>query len=323
MRLIKTGKGKMSPKQQISAQEFLKDIRSGMTYSELLEKHKLSPNRIQRIFRGLIDGQMMTLDELAGRCALFDDTVHNGIQSVRLLFRHIVNFVLPICEKEKPKTLGVVLDITEGGIGLKGIDATTGESKNFVIPANKFFDVAQVEFRAQCRWVNREESSGKCIGGFEITNISPGAAIELRKLVQLIELANQVEVTECDEPSPEPADRREQERLTVELELTVHEATKRQNRGIIVNVSEEGIGVKGLSVETGECKTLVIPAHHGFVTFASIVMVAECRWTDTEGEPAERNSGFKVLQLTPKNALELAKLISTLSVSQKSDLTVS
>ncbi len=315
MRLIKTGTDDMSPKQQISAKEFIQDIRSGMTYSELLEKYKLSPNRIQRIFRGLIDGQVMTLDELGGRYALFDYTVQHGIESVRLLFRHVVNFVLPICEKEKPKTLGIVLDITEGGVGLKGIEAITGESKNFAIPANKFFDVAQVEFRAQCRWVNREESSGKCISGFEITNISPGAAVELRKLVQLIELSNQVEVTEC-------TDRREQERYTVEFALPVHEATKRQNKGIIVNVSEGGIGVKGISASPGTRKTLVIPAYHEFITFASIVMVAECRWIDTEGDPGERNSGFKVLQLTPKNVLELAKLVSALSMSQKSDLTV-
>ncbi len=89
-----------------------------------------------------------------------------------------------------------------------------------------------------------------------------------------------------------------------------------------MNVSEAGIGVKGLSAEPGERKTLVIPAYHGFVTFASIVMVAECRWIDAEGESGERNSGFKVLQLTAKNALELAKLISTLSESQKSDLTL-
>ena len=314
MRLIQTGPDDMSPKQQISAREFIEDTRSGMTCSELAEKYKLSPNSIQRIFRGMIDGEIMTIDELAGRYALFDDTVQHGIDSVRLLFRHVVNFVLPIYEKEKPKTLGIVLDITEGGVGLKGIEAITGESKNFVIPANKFFDVARVEFRARCRWVNREESTGKCIGGFEITNISPGALVELLKLVQLIELANQVEVTECDEPSPEKTDRREQERYTGAFTLPVHEATKRQNKGIIINVSEGGIGVHGLSVEPGERKTLVIPAHYGFATFDSIVMVAECRWIETEGGPGERNSGFKVLQLTPKNALELAKLISTLSV---------
>ncbi|MGO9119279.1 MAG: PilZ domain-containing protein [Desulfomonilaceae bacterium] len=303
----------MSPKQQISAREFIEDTRSGMTCSELAEKYKLSPNSIQRIFRGMIDGEIMTIDELAGRYALFDDTMQHGIDSVRLLFRQVVNFVLPIYEKETPKTLGTVLDITEGGFGLKGIEAITGEFKNFAIPANKFFDVARVEFRARCSWVNREESTGKCIGGFEITDISPGASVELRKLVQLIELANQVEVIECDEPSPEKTDRREEERYTGAFTLPVYEATKRHNKGIIINVSEGGIGVHGLSVKPGQRKTLVIQADYGFATFDSIVIVAECRWIETEGGQSERNSGFKVLQLTPKNALELAKLISTLS----------
>ena len=206
----RTGPNDMSPNQQISAREFIEDTRSGMTCSELAEKYKLLPEQFAAYFRGMIDGEIMTIDELAGRYALFDDTAQHGIDSVRLLFRHVVNFVLPIYEKEKPKTLGIVLDITEGGVGLKGIEAITGESKNFAIPANKFFDVARVEFRARCRWVNREESTGKCIGGFEITNISPGASVELLKLVQLIQLANQVEVIECDEPSPEKTDRRKQ-----------------------------------------------------------------------------------------------------------------
>jgi hypothetical protein len=304
----------MSPDEQISAKEFIEGTRSGMTCSELAEKYKLSPNSIQRIFRGMIDGGIMTIDELAGRYALFDDTAQHGIDSVRLLFRQVVNFVLPIHEKEKPKTLGAVLDITEGGVGVKGIEAITGESKDFAIPANKFFDVARVEFRARCRWVTREESTGKCIGGFEITNISPGASVELLKLVQLIELANQVEVLEYDEPSPEKTDRRKQERYTGGFTLPVYEATRRRNKGIIMNVSEGGIGVYGMRAAPGERKTLVIPAQYGFATFDSIVMVGECRWIETEERPGERNSGFKVLQLTAKNALELAKLISTLSV---------
>jgi hypothetical protein len=313
MRSIQTGPGDMSPKQQFSAREFIEDTRSGMTCSDLAEKYKLSPNSIQRVFRVMIDGEIMTIDGLAGRYALFDDTVQHGMDSVRLLFRQVVNFKLPIYEKEKPKTLGVVLDITEGGVGLKGIEAITGESKNFVIPADKFFDVVRVEFQARCVWVNREESTGKCIAGFEITDISPGALVELKKWVQLIELSNQVEVIELDEPLPEKTDRREEERYSGPVILPVYEATKRQNKGAIMNVSERGIGVHGLSAAPGERKTLVIRADYGFDTFDAIVVVAECRWTETEGKPWERNSGFKVLQLTAKNVLELAKLVSTLS----------
>jgi hypothetical protein len=97
----------MSPNQQFSAKEFIEDTRSGMTSSELAEKYKLSPNGVQRIFRGMIDGEIVTADELAGRCALFDETEQHGIESVRLFFRHAVNFALPIYEKGKSKTLAL------------------------------------------------------------------------------------------------------------------------------------------------------------------------------------------------------------------------
>jgi len=314
MRLVKTGWNAVSPEQQISAREFVQDTRSGMTVSELLEKYKLSPNRLQRLFRALIDLNIMTIDELFGRHALFDHTVQHGIQSVRLLFRHVVDFWLPIYEEENPKAFGIILDITEGGVGLKGIEAIIGESKNFRIPADRFFDVARVEFQARCCWVNTEESTSKCIAGFEITTISPGALVELRKLVQLIELADQAEFIEYDEPSPEKTDRRKQTRHTVGFRLPVYEATKRENKGIIVDVSKGGIRVKGIGAEPGERKTLVIPAYHGFDTFDAIVIVAECRWIGMDEEPGGRNSGFKVLQLKPRSANELAKLISTLVV---------
>ncbi len=45
----------------------------------------------------------------------------------------------PIHEKEKPKKLGIVLDITEGGLRLKGIEAITGESKKLCYPGQKVF----------------------------------------------------------------------------------------------------------------------------------------------------------------------------------------
>ncbi len=313
MRLMTAGTDSMSPKQRLSAREFLQDSRSGMTNSELLEKYKLSPNKLQRIFRAMINRGIMTKDELAGRYAFLDHTVHAGIQSHRLLFRHVVDFLVQICERQKTKILGIVQDITEGGVRLKGIEATIGESKNFIIPPNKFFDVPQIEFQAQCCWVNREKSTGKCVGGFEITSISPRALVDLRELVQLIELANQVEVIESDEAYPGKTDRRGQPRYSVWFTLHIHEAPKRENRGVIVDVSEGGIGVKGLSAEPGEKKALVIPAYYGFVTFDSIVIIAECRWTGTDEETGEKNSGFKVLQLTPRNAEEFAKLVSTLS----------
>ena len=87
-----------------------------------------------------------------------------------------------------------------------------------------------------------------------------------------------------------------------------------KTRGLLSIISEDGIGVKGIDAKPDERKTFVIPAYHGFVMFDSIVMIAECRWTDTDSATGEKCAGFKLLQLTARNSNELSKLIATLVV---------
>ena len=276
----------------------------------------------------------MTCEELDGRCASFDDTVQDSAKPGRLLYRHILDFVLPIYEEAKPEILGMVLNITEGGIGLAGIQASVGEAKNFVIPADEFFDVGRARFRGICRWTGDEIRTGEHVSGFEVTSISAGDLAELRKLIQLIQIVSVEEVVEyedvateeveyedlsteaveCEELSAEASDAREQTRYNVGFKLPIHEATNRENKGIVINISEDGIGVKGIDAKPDERKTFVIPAYHGFVMFDSIVMIAECRWTETDTATGEKCSGFKLLQLTARNSNELSKLIATLIV---------
>lgn len=329
-----TGADSVSPKQLISAKDFVQDTRSGMTDAALIHKYSLSPNRLQRIFKKLLDAEAMTAEELDGRCASFDDTVQSSAKASRLLYRHVLDFVLPIYEETKPEMLGMVLNITEGGIGLAGIQASVGEAKNFVIPADEFFDVGRARFEARCRWAGNEIRTGEHVSGFEVMSISAGDLAELRKLIQLIQIVNveeiveyedvvvedveyeglSTETVECEDLSAEASDAREQMRYTVGFRLPIHEATNRENKGVVINISEDGIGVKGIDAKPDEPKTLVIPAYHGFVMFDSIVMIAECRWTDTDSATGEKYAGFKLLQLTARNSSELSKLIATLLV---------
>jgi len=309
-----TGADSVSPKQLISAKDFVQDTRSGMTDGALIHKYNLSPNRLQRIFKKLLDVKAMTAEELDGRCASLDDNAQSSAKAGRLLYRHVLDFVLPIYEETKPEMLGMVLNITEGGIGLAGIQARFGETKNFVIPADEFFDVGRARFEARCRWAGNEIRTGEHVSGFEVTSISAGDLAELRKLIQLIQIVNVVEAIEYEDPSTVASDGREQTRYTVGFRLPIHEATNRENKGIVINISEDGIGVKGIDAKPDERKTLVIPAYHGFVMFDSIVMIAECRWTDTDSATGEKCAGFKLLQLTARNSNELSKLIATLIV---------
>jgi hypothetical protein len=290
-------------------------MRSGLTDAALIVKYNLSPNRLQRIFKKLLEAKAMNAEELDRRCASLDDTVPCASKIGRLLYRHVLDFVLPIYEEMKPEILGMVLNITEGGVGLAGIQASIGESKNFVIPADEFFDVGRARFQARCRWTGSDVRTGERISGFEVTGISAGDLEELRKLIQLIQIVNveeAVEYVEYEELPGVPSDCREQTRYTVGFRLPVHEAADRENKGLVINISEDGIGIKGLEARPGERKTLVIPAYYGFVMFDSIVMIAECRWTDSAA--GEKYSGFKLLQLTARNSTELSKLIATLMV---------
>ncbi|MGO9567921.1 MAG: hypothetical protein ACLP5H_10305 [Desulfomonilaceae bacterium] len=239
----------MSPKQLISAKDFVQDTRSGMTDAALIQKYSLSPNRLQRIFKKLLDARAMTVQELDGRCASFDENVPRNADQGRLLCRYVLDFVLPIYEETRPEILGMVLNITEGGIGLAGIQARVGESKNFVIPADEFFDVGRARFQARCRWAGSEISTGEHVSGFEVTSISAGDLTELRKLIQLIQIVNVEEAVEYEDPSDEESDSREQPRYTVRFKLPIHEATNRENQGVVINVSDDGSGtfLSGLS----------------------------------------------------------------------------
>lgn len=279
----------MSPKQLISARDFVQDMRSGMTDSRLIEKYNLSPNRLQRLFKKLLDAKAMTAEELEGRCASLDDALQYNANASRFLYRHVLDFVLPIYEETKPEILGMVLNITEGGVGLAGIQASIDESKNFVIPADEFFDVGRAKFLARCRWAGNEIGTGEHVNGFEVISISAGDLAELRKLIQLIQVVNVAEAMECEDLPTGLADNREQTRHTVGFKLPVHEATDRENKGVVINISEDGIGIKGIDAKPNERKSFVIPAYHGFVMFDSIVMIAECRWTDTDKSTLERS----------------------------------
>ena len=58
----------------------------------------------------------MTCEELDGRCASFDDTVQDSAKPGRLLYRHILDFVLPIYEEAKPEILGMVSTSRKAGL---------------------------------------------------------------------------------------------------------------------------------------------------------------------------------------------------------------
>jgi hypothetical protein len=186
----------------IKAADIINDLRGGMSKLELMEKYRVSPKALGMVLKELATLDFMTASEPhePPRALVYDVEALDGI---RLLPRYPLTIVLPILiyggvyDSNKARVMqkqGVVRDITEKGVGVRGIKARVEEVKTFVIPANDFFEIDPIVFEAMCRWIGPKEPESESVAGFEIVNISETAAQDLRKLVRALDINRQEDV---------------------------------------------------------------------------------------------------------------------------------
>jgi uncharacterized protein (DUF433 family) len=168
--------------QRIDAMDIVKDIRSGMTDSELMKKYDLSSEGLQFVLQTVTDTQVITVDELYGTSPSAHDTVF--VENMRELPRHHLAMAVDIYEAKRPEIRGMLSNVTEKGISITGMAARIGETKTFVIPAGDFIEADPVLLEAQCRWSEKDRDSGEWLAGFEITRISKKCLDDLRRLIQ-------------------------------------------------------------------------------------------------------------------------------------------
>jgi hypothetical protein len=120
---------------------------------------------------------------LAAQAALYRDTA--DLKGVRKWIRTTTTFPVRIYDSGSPFATGFVLDCTEKGACVKGIEAVVGEVRNFIVRSGAFGEGHTLVFQVKCRWVNKEQLSVReYVAGFEITNISSLDCEELRKLIR-------------------------------------------------------------------------------------------------------------------------------------------
>ena len=177
----------MESKRTIKAKDMVHDIRAGLTNLELMQKYRLSPKGLQSIFTKLIEAKAVKVGELDARGALSDDTV--GLDQKRVAPRNYCVVRLPVYEAENLIAEGQVRDITEKGLQVAGLSAAVGQEKTLVLQPTDFADIHPFAFEAHCRWVKSETDPDGSVAGFEITDISDGALLELQKLIQALTIS--------------------------------------------------------------------------------------------------------------------------------------
>lgn len=215
----------MPSKREISASELAKDIRAGMTEADLMKKYGLSSRQLQkalakvrsarkakarqfladvragmpktdlmRKYRITLDELVSALQRLARMKAIREEHYHGwefltqesvGAIPIRIIDRCRPTFQLPIFEKARPENSGLVIDLTEKGVGIRGIQARADEIKTFIIPADEFSSAPRVQFDARCCWTRNQETEGGPSAGFEITDITERPLLWIRKFIRL------------------------------------------------------------------------------------------------------------------------------------------
>jgi len=172
----------MSPKREIKAKDVIRDIRSGMTTSQLIEKYRFSAKGLRLIFRKLLEASVMTRRELNSLSTL--DQNPEGVEGVRRAIRKTSPFPIRIYDNAHPFATGYVRNVSETGVCLEGIKASAGDVKSFIVRSGSSHRTDALVFEAKCRWVRTEgKAVNGVVAGFEITDISNLDAQTLRRLL--------------------------------------------------------------------------------------------------------------------------------------------
>jgi len=186
----------MAKKLKIKANDFVKDIRSGMSDSEIMNKYDLSREGLNHVFREILNSRMISAKEIFARYSSEDGRW--GSIDRRSSPRNSIEFALPIYDRACPETRGMVHDISEAGLRVRDIEANADEVKTLVIHPEDLLMTPPVVVEAKCRWMQKGKHAWRFDGGFQVLNVVEG---NLEELLILIECLNSNDIDTSDAPA--------------------------------------------------------------------------------------------------------------------------
>jgi len=166
----------------ISAKDFINDVRGGMSDSELMDKYKLTPDGLQSLAKKILASRGAANKEPA-RDAVQQEAAGAGRAEGRPSGGYSPVWIT-VYDESYPE-IGSLGSITEKEISVVGIEASVDEVREFTIRADDFREVDPIELEVICRWTKMDEPNGDYRAGFEIIGISETGDEQLRKLIRL------------------------------------------------------------------------------------------------------------------------------------------
>lgn len=279
----------MTRAEKTHLEPILIDIRAGMPERDLMRKYRLTPRGLGALLKDLVNADLLSFPELIRR-----STGQLNLLEVMAEFRSSprdrVEFLLPISDMGRPENAGLVYDISGAGIGAKGLMADVGEQGTFVIPAEDYFYLDAVVFQGLCRWVERKIERMESRIGLEVTRVLQGDLGDLAQLIRALTSAKKAAT------SGKMEEARAHDRKPMEFGLPIIDSQNPEYPGLVCDISDDGVGTRGLSAQVGEIRIFVIPADDYFRS-EPIVFKGICRWVEPGEDRWKNRAGFRVSKI--------------------------
>ncbi|MDQ7783369.1 MAG: PilZ domain-containing protein [Desulfomonilaceae bacterium] len=172
-------------KKKIRLADIIRDMRAGLGDVPIMEKYGIYPHDYEEILQSLKETRAVDERYFQGRMTPQGFRSSQG-DSRKVSRCHLVADVR-VTDLEAENVSGRLIDITEKGCRLRGIECSVGETRSFRIEADDFEGVvSDCSFTAVCRWGKREQSGGAYVAGFEITHVGMRDRNKLQGIIRLL-----------------------------------------------------------------------------------------------------------------------------------------
>ena len=157
---------------QRRAVQILADSRSGMTVDEIAKKNGFLAANFSNILKRLEDLHFLSNDNCTSKTG--SPCTEHGARD-RRSFPRFQRPVLTtkIYEADLPEKTGLILDLSESGIGVRGIESQMGQEKTLFMNVGDLVEYEALIFECRCQWISVYDGTQRDLcAGFEITSIS-------------------------------------------------------------------------------------------------------------------------------------------------------
>lgn len=174
----------MGAAREIKARDVVDDLVSGIDDHRLMNKYKLTFRGLQSLYRKLVEAKVIKPGPLQERIL---PQLNTETTIIARLPRKDVHMPLLVQDAANPGQEGLVTNITQRGLGIKGLDAEVDEVKQLLVEPGEFFQLRPFTVKSKCRWATSSSNPQEILAGFETVSIAHRERQKLRNLIEMLD----------------------------------------------------------------------------------------------------------------------------------------